>query len=231
MPTLSRPGARRDQSRARSGHQQRRRDALTAWRRSLVARRVPLAQMVVGVATDRHIESRIEFWSAFWRVGATWQSPGLLSTFPTGKSAHPIPNQLPSHVPKSAMLAKTLPLLLLCACVATPPIRAPAQPELARLAQHYANELRAVGIKRLVASGSDAMVHLETLSGPVYFRYPQGIPAVALALDVESDRVQATAQGFDPDRDQRVLRALLPEAIAVAASNNALVWIHRNPWN
>jgi len=129
------------------------------------------------------------------------------------------------------MLAKTLPLLLLCACAAAPQIGAPSQPALAVLAEPYAGALRSAGITRVEASGAADWVRLETLSGPVYVRYPQGMPAVAFALDIRSDKLVATSDQFDQARDQPVLDAILPAAIRATETNNILVWLHRNPWN
>ena len=129
------------------------------------------------------------------------------------------------------MLAKTLPLLALCACVSTPPLPAPVQPELAQLAQPYAPDLRAVGITRLMAAGSGAMVQLETLSGPVYIRYPQNVPSLAFVLEIDSEGLHAAAVAFEKASDARVLDLLLPEAVRAAASNNALMWIRNNPEN
>jgi hypothetical protein len=129
------------------------------------------------------------------------------------------------------MLAKIFPLLLLCACATAPPAPGPAQPGLARLAQPYVTQLQAVGITRVIASDTDAMVRLETLSGPVYVRYPPGAPRIAFVLDIDSSGVRATAPSFDSPVDQRVLDALLPEAIAATIRNNQLVWIRSNPWH
>jgi hypothetical protein len=138
-------------------------------------------------------------------------------------------------MPNQPMSARTLPrlalLLLLCACATAPIGDAPAQPELAALAAPYAADLRAAGVTRLVSRGSQAMVRLETRSGPVYVRYPPGAPSVAFAIDIDADRVRARSQSFDPARDQRALDALLPDAIRAATANDALVWIQRNPWN
>jgi hypothetical protein len=75
------------------------------------------------------------------------------------------------------------------------------------------------------------MVRLETLSGPVYVRYPPGAPRIAFVLDIDSSGVRATAPSFDSPVDQRVLDALLPEAIAATIRNNQLVWIRSNPWH
>jgi hypothetical protein len=129
------------------------------------------------------------------------------------------------------MLAKTLPLLALCACASTMPQPAPIQPELAQLAQPYANELRAVGITRLMTAGSGALVRLDTLSGAVYLRYPKDVPSLAFVLDVAPDGLTAASIAFDRARDAPVLDVLLPEAIRAAASNNAIMWIRSNPEN
>ena len=129
------------------------------------------------------------------------------------------------------MLAKTLPLVVLCACVSAPPPLAPVQPELAQLAQPYARDLWAVGITRLVATGSGALVQLETLSGPVYVRYPQDAPSIAFVLDIDREGLRAAAVAFDKSRDAPVFEVLLPEAIRAAASNNALMYIRNNPEN
>src|SRR6266496_374844 len=72
----------------------------------------------------------------------------------------------------SAMLAKTLPLLLLGACASTAQLPTADQPELAQMAQPYAQQLQAVGITRVISPGSGAMVRLETSYGSVYVRYP-----------------------------------------------------------
>jgi hypothetical protein len=129
------------------------------------------------------------------------------------------------------MIAKTLPLLLLCACASTPPAPTQPQPELVQLAQPYAAQLRAVGITRLAVAGGGAMVQLETLSGPVYVRYPQNVPAVDFVLEIDADGLYAYELNFDKTRDAAVLDALVPQVIRATASNNELVWIHSNPWH
>jgi hypothetical protein len=48
----------------------------------------------------------------------------------------------------SAMLAKTLPLLLLGACASTAQLPTADQPELAQMAQSYAQQLQAIGAIR-----------------------------------------------------------------------------------
>ena len=60
------------------------------------------------------------------------------------------------------MLAKTLPLLLLCACASTAQLPMAEQPEFAAMAQPYAQQLRAVGVTRVISPGSGAMVRLDT---------------------------------------------------------------------
>jgi len=107
----------------------------------------------------------------------------------------------------------------------------PAQPDLARLAQPYARELRAVGITRVVVPEGGAMVQLDTLSGPVYVRYPPGVPRVAFTLDVDPEGFRAFSADFDRVRDAAALDSILPQAVRATATNNAQVWIHSNPWN
>ena len=75
------------------------------------------------------------------------------------------------------------------------------------------------------------MVRLETLSGPVYVRYPRDVPAVDFVLEIEPDGLNAYQVAFDKARDAAVLDALVPQVIRATASNNELVWIHSNPWN
>ena len=133
------------------------------------------------------------------------------------------------------MLARYLSLLALLLAFRASAWAQPApllpQPELSQQAQRYANELRAVGITRLEAPGSGAMVRLRTLSGPVYVPYPKDVPGIAFVLEVDPDGVHAFAPGFDNARDAAVLDAVLPRAIRATATNNAQVWIHNNPWN
>jgi hypothetical protein len=129
------------------------------------------------------------------------------------------------------MLARTLPLLLLCACASTAQLPAADQPELARLAQPYARQLQAVGVTRVISPGSGAMVRLETGYGAVYVAYPAGAEPRAFVLDVGPDGVTATASTFDRDRDAQMLAALVPEAVRVTAANNLLGWIRANPWH
>jgi len=128
------------------------------------------------------------------------------------------------------MLARLLPLLLLGACAAAAPLRAPEQPALARLAWPYA-EQRAVGITRLTSVGNDAMVRLETQWGPVYVPYPRNVPPVAFVLDVDADGLRAAYASFDQGRDATVLAALLPVTIRETASNNTFQWWRANPWH
>ncbi len=129
------------------------------------------------------------------------------------------------------MFAKLLPLLFVGACATSIPASAPSQPRLAQLAAPYAEQLRWVGITRLTSTGNDAMVRLETLSGPVYVPYPREMPPVAFVLDVNPDGLSAFSVSFEETRDASVLAALLPAAIRETASNNAFVWLRANPWH
>ncbi|MGC1816597.1 MAG: hypothetical protein WA900_02955 [Casimicrobiaceae bacterium] len=128
------------------------------------------------------------------------------------------------------MLVKTLPLLLLCACasMAQPPMA--DQPDLAQIAEPYAQQLQALGITRVISPGSGAMVRLETSYGSVYVRYPATEP-LAFVLDVGPDGVHATAARFDRAKGGQILAALLPEAMRVTAANNTLGWLRANPWH
>ena len=129
-----------------------------------------------------------------------------------------------------AMLAKTLPLLLLGACASTAQLPTTDQPELAQMAQSYAQQLQAVDITRVISPGSGAMVRLETGYGPVYVRYPAAEP-LAFVLDIDPDGLKATAATFDRVRDAQILGALVPEAVRMTATNNRLGWLHANPWH
>ena len=129
------------------------------------------------------------------------------------------------------MLAKSLPLLLLGACASTAQLPTADQPELAQIAQSYAQQLQAVGITRVISPGSGAMVRLETGYGPVYVRYPAAAQPLAFVLDIGPDSLQATAATFDRTRDRQILAALVPEAVRVTAANNRLGWLRANPWH
>lgn len=129
------------------------------------------------------------------------------------------------------MLAKTLPVFLLGACASTAPLPTADQPGLAQIAQPYAQQLNAVGITRVVSPGSGAMVRLETGYGAVYVRYPAAAEPLAFVLDIDPDRMDATAATFDRVRDQQMLAALVPEAVRVTAANNTLGWLRANPWH
>ena len=120
------------------------------------------------------------------------------------------------HGLMSIMLAKTLPLLLLCACAATLPTPAASQAGTMR-------QLQAVGISRVISPGDGAMVRLETGYGPVYVRYPASVAPAAFVVDVDAGGAQA--------RDETVLAALLPEAVRVTAANNQREWLRANPWH
>ena len=133
--------------------------------------------------------------------------------------------------PHSAMLAKTLPLLLLGACASTAQLPTAEQPELAQMAQPYVQQLQAVGITRVISPGNGAMVRLETSYGSVYVRYPALAEPLAFVLDIDPDRLLATAATFDRVRDAQMLAALVPEAVRVTATNNRLGWLHANPWH
>ena len=130
-----------------------------------------------------------------------------------------------------AMLAKTLPLLLLCACASTAQLPTADQPELAQFAQPYAQQLRAVGITRVISPGSGAMVRLETGYGTVYVQYPVAVAPLAFVLDIGPDGLQATAATFDRVKDGQILDALLPEAVRMTAANNRFGWLRANPWH
>jgi len=129
------------------------------------------------------------------------------------------------------MLAKTLPLLLLCACASTAPLPIADQPELARIAQPYAEQLQAVGITRVISPGNGAMVRLETGYGSVYVRYPPMARPLAFELDIGADGVHANAATFDPAAESQMLAALVPEAVRMTATNNGFAWLRANPWH
>jgi hypothetical protein len=129
------------------------------------------------------------------------------------------------------MLAKTLPLLVLCACASVAQLPMADQPEFAEMAQPYAQQLRAVGVIRVISPGSGAMVRLETGYGSVYVRYPAAAEPLAFVLDIGPDGLQATAATFDRGRDAQILAALVPEAVRMTATNNRLGWLHANPWH
>ena len=127
------------------------------------------------------------------------------------------------------MLAKTLPLLLLCACASTAQLPMADQPEFAEMAKPYAQQLQAVGVTRLISPGSGAMVQLETGYGSVYVRYPLASDPLTFVLDIGPDGVRATAATFDSAKDRQILAALVPEAVRATAANNRLGWLHANP--
>ena len=131
----------------------------------------------------------------------------------------------------STMLAKTLPLLLLCACASTAQLPTTDQPELAEMAQSYAQQLQAVGITRMISPGSGAAVLLETGYGAVYVTYPASAEPLAFVLDIGPDGLHATAATFDRVKDRQILAALVPEAVRVTAANNRLGWLRANPWH
>jgi hypothetical protein len=128
-------------------------------------------------------------------------------------------------------LASFLPLLLLAACAESQSLPPPDQPELARLAQLYAQQLREVGITKMISPGTGDMVRLETGYGPVYVRYPANLPQTAFVLEVGRDQVRAAATKFDEADDAQVLAALVPEAVRVTVANNRMEWLRANPWN
>jgi hypothetical protein len=129
------------------------------------------------------------------------------------------------------MLAKTLPLLLLCACASTAQLPTTDQPALAEIAQPYAQQLQAVGITRMISPGSGAMVRLETGYGAVYVAYPAGAEPLAFVLDIGPDGLHATAATFDRAKDGQMLAALVPEAVRATAANNTSGWLRANPWH
>ena len=129
------------------------------------------------------------------------------------------------------MLAKTVPVLLLCACASSTQLPTVDQPEFAEVAQTHAPQLRAVGITRVISPGSYAAVLLETAYGPVYVPYPAAVEPLAFVLNIGPDGVRATAAKFDPVRDGQILAALVPEAVRITAANNELGWVRANPWH
>src|SRR5207237_8621964 len=101
------------------------------------------------------------------------------------------------------------PLPLLSACASTAPLPTADQPELAQMAQSYAQQLQAVGITRVISPGSRAMVQLETSYGSVYVPYPTAAEPLAFVLDIGPDRLQATAAAFHRVSDTQILAALV----------------------
>ena len=130
----------------------------------------------------------------------------------------------------SAMLAKTLPVLL-CACASSTQLPTANQPEFAEMAQSYARELQAVGVTRVVSPGSGAAVLLETEYGAVYLGYPAAVEPLAFVLNIGPGGLRATAATFDRVKDGQILAALVPEAVRVTAANNRLGWLRANPWH
>jgi hypothetical protein len=129
------------------------------------------------------------------------------------------------------MRAKMLPLLLLGACASTAQLPSADQPELARIAQRYAQQFQAVGITRIISAGSGAMVRLETGYGPVYVRYPAAAEPLAFVLDVGPDGLHAAAPTFDRAQYGPMLAALVPEAVQATSASNNLGWLRANPWH
>jgi hypothetical protein len=129
------------------------------------------------------------------------------------------------------MIAKTLPLLLLCACASTPQLPTADQPELVQIARPYAQQLQAVGITRVISPGSGAMVRLETAYGPVYVRYPVTAEPLAFVLDVGPGGLRASAATFDKAKDGQILAALVPEAVRMTVASNRVWWLRANPWH
>ena len=129
------------------------------------------------------------------------------------------------------MLARTLPFFLLCACASTAQLPTADQPELARIAQPYARQLQALGITRVISPGNGAMVRLDTGYGAVYVGYPTAAEPMAFVLEIGPDGLRATAATFDRARDEQMLAALMPEAMAVTSANNRMGWIRANPWH
>jgi hypothetical protein len=129
------------------------------------------------------------------------------------------------------MLARTLPLLLLCACASTTQLPAADQPELARLALPYVRQLQAAGITRVTSPGGGALVRLETGYGAVFVRYPAAMEPLAFVLDLGPDGLRAAAATFDRTKDGQMLAALLPAAVRAADANNTLAWLRANPWH
>jgi|KBSSwiStaDraftv2_1062776.scaffolds.fasta_scaffold05836_4 hypothetical protein len=129
------------------------------------------------------------------------------------------------------MFAKPLALFLCCAFAIAAPFSTTEQPQLVQLVQPYAQQLRAVGVMRVTSLGARDMVRLETQSGPVYVPYPAGAPDVAFILEVGPSGVQASAETFVRDQDEKLLAALMPEVFKVTAANNRLEWLRANPWH
>jgi hypothetical protein len=129
------------------------------------------------------------------------------------------------------VLAKMLPLLLLGACATTAQLPTTDQPELAAMAAPYAQQLRAVGITRMISPGSGAKVLLETGYGAVYVAYPAGAEPFAFVLDIDPDGLHASAVAFDRAKVGPMLAALVPEAVRVTAANNSAGWLRANPWH
>jgi hypothetical protein len=129
------------------------------------------------------------------------------------------------------MLAKTVLLLMLGACVSTAPVSTVDQPALARLVEPYAAQLRAVGITRVISPGSGAMVRLDTAYGAVYAQYPAAAAPSTFELDIGPDALRASAATFDRARDARMLAALVPEAVRLTAANNNFASLRANPWH
>ena len=129
------------------------------------------------------------------------------------------------------MPANYLALILCCASAIAAPLPAIYQPQLVQLVQPYAQQLRAEGITRVTSLGARDMVRLETQRGPVYVRYPAEAPDVAFIVEIGPTSVQASAATFDRQRDEKMLAALMPEALKVTAGNNRLEWLRANPWH
>ena len=99
------------------------------------------------------------------------------------------------------------------------------------MAQSYAQQLKAVGITRVISPGSGAMVHLETGYGAVYVRYPTGAEPLAFVLDIDPEGVEATERVGDfleRDADLHVVDLFFAVArVLERLGYNTLGWLRQ----
>lgn len=122
-------------------------------------------------------------------------------------------------------LAATL-VLAIAGC-GVPPDPSRGQPALAAAMAPMGDELARAGITKIHAwsDRAEQPVQVLTRGGPIYFRWPAGVPLARFALVVDGNTVRVASDDYDPashDRYVAAMKRATGEALRLAGDQNAV---------
>lgn len=133
-------------------------------------------------------------------------------------------NALPARLPVAALAAG---LAIALAGCGVPPEPSRDQPALAVAIAPIQAELAAAGITKIHAwsDRAEQPVQVLTRGGPIYFRWPAGVPLARFALVVDGGSVRVASDDYDPashDRYVAAMKRATGEALRLAFDQNAV---------